>query len=220
MPTEAPACSSTATPTSERRPANADSDAEVRAPAIHGCVSVSDAWYVGCTNSSTSKLASRGMTRWKIARPLSCSLSRLPAAPRSRSQRPPPSAWWRSSTAACANSIVLKPIVASTCRGGSSLISTVIVLMLSPAGGVTTTARAIPGDWKSRRWLSSTASRVYSVPGCSSTPRRSVSSDIVRLPSNSTRPTRVIQRGSTSIFTGTVCDASGRGTVVSICTSP
>jgi hypothetical protein len=31
---------------------------------------------------------------------------------------------------------------------------------LSPAGGVTTTARAIPGDWKSRRWLSSTASRV------------------------------------------------------------
>jgi hypothetical protein len=66
----------------------------------------------------------------------------------------------RSSTAACANSIVLKPSVVSTCRGASSLTATVIVLMLSPAGGVTTTARAMPGDWNRRRWLSSTASRV------------------------------------------------------------
>ena len=43
MPTTPPALWSTATPVSTRRLANARSDADVRAPAIHGCVSVSDA---------------------------------------------------------------------------------------------------------------------------------------------------------------------------------
>jgi hypothetical protein len=114
----------------------------------------------------------------------------------------------------------LKPNVTLACRGDVSVTATVTCFTLSPAAGVTTSARAMAGDWKSRRSLSSTASRVYSSPGRSSSARRSVSSSSMSLPSNRTSPTRVSQRGSTSMATGTTRAALAGGMVVSIRASP
>src|SRR5258705_12777685 len=88
MPTNPPALWSTATPVSTRRFANARSDADVRAPAIHGCVNVSDASYAGLMKGSLSNVGVAGITWWKNPRPFGCAARIFPPDPYSHNPRP------------------------------------------------------------------------------------------------------------------------------------